>query len=51
MKKSILTLCLLVTTATIAQDRLTGRNFATRSEVIGSTRHGCFQSTLSNPNW
>jgi gamma-glutamyltranspeptidase/glutathione hydrolase len=42
MKKS-LTLCLLVTTATIAQDRLTGRNFATRSEVIG--QHGMVASS------
>jgi hypothetical protein len=42
-EKVNLTLCLLVTTATIAQDRLTGRNFATRSEVIG--QHGMVASS------
>lgn len=43
MKKSILTACLLVATVAIAQDRLTGRNFATRSEVIG--QHGMVASS------
>ena len=43
MRKSILTLFLLSTTLLIAQDRLTGRNFATRSEVIG--QHGMVASS------
>lgn len=43
MKKTSLTLCLLISVVTIAQDRLTGRNFATRSEVIG--QHGMVASS------
>jgi gamma-glutamyltranspeptidase/glutathione hydrolase len=43
MKKPFLVLYLLFTTLTYAQDRLTGRNFATRSEVIG--QHGMVASS------
>ena len=43
MRKSILTLFLLSSTFLIAQDRLTGLNFATRSEVIG--QHGMVASS------
>ena len=43
MKKSIYILFLLTTTLLLAQDRLTGRNFATRSEVIG--QHGMVASS------
>lgn len=43
MKKTILTIFLLTSTILLAQDRLTGRNFATRSEVIG--QHGMVASS------
>lgn len=36
MKKSLLILFLIIQCNSLAQDRLTGRNFATRSEVIAS---------------
>jgi gamma-glutamyltranspeptidase/glutathione hydrolase len=35
--------------SSFAQDRLTGRNFATRSEVV--KRNGGFKSATCDPNW